>query len=78
LTPEEKKEARLASGVVVEQAAGRAARAGIEPGDVILSVNGTMVQSAAQLKELVAKESKHLALLVQRGDTRIFVPIALG
>ena len=78
LTAEEKKEANLASGVVVEEAAGAAARAGIQPGDVIVSVNGTSVSSVEQLRDLVAKQSKQLAVLVQRGESRIFVPVKIG
>ena len=58
--------------------AGAAARAGIHEGDIIVSVNGTPVKSIEQLQSLVSKDSKHLALLIQRGDARIFVPVALG
>ena len=78
LSPEEKREANLASGVVVEQVTGRAAKAGIEPGDVILSVNGTPVKTVEQLQSLVSKESKHLAVLIQRGEEKIFIPVGLG
>jgi serine protease Do len=78
LTPEEKKEVSLASGVLVEQAIGPAARAGIEAGDIIISVNGTPVKTVEQLQALVSKESKHLALLIQREDAKIFVPVKLG
>ncbi len=69
---------KTGDGVVVEQAGGAAARAGIEAGDVIVSVNGTPVKSGEQLQSLVSKERKHLALLVQRGDEKIFIPVALG
>lgn len=78
LTDEEKRGAHLGSGVVVEQVAGAAARAGIEAGDVIVSVNGTAVKSVEQLQTLVAKDSKHLALLIQRSGEKIFIPVALG
>ncbi len=78
LTPEEKQDAHIASGVVVQQVGGAAARAGIEAGDVIVSINGTPVRSVAQLQSLVSKERKHLALLIQRGDEKIFIPVALG
>jgi hypothetical protein len=30
------------------------------------------------LQEFVAKEDKHLALLIQRGGSKIFVPVPLG
>jgi serine protease Do len=78
LTAEEKNEASLSSGVVVEQASGPAARAGIEPGDVIVSANGTPIKSAEQLQAIVSKENKHLALLIQRGETRMFIPVPIG
>jgi serine protease Do len=78
LTPEERAQAGVSSGLVVEDVAGRAARAGIQPGDVVLSVNGTDVHSANELRELVRGHDKQIALLVQRGDARIFVPVSLG
>ncbi|MHB8668731.1 MAG: DegQ family serine endoprotease [Burkholderiales bacterium] len=77
LNPDEQKQVG-AGGVVVEDASGPAANAGIQPGDMILSLNGTPVSSPAQLKELTAKAGKHVALLVQRDDARIFVPLDLG
>ena len=62
----------------MEEASGRAAEAGIQQGDVVLSVDGTPVQSVAQLRELVHEHDKQVALLIQRGDSRIFVPVGLG
>jgi serine protease Do len=78
LTPEEQEQADVKGGVVVNDVSGPAARAGIQPGDVILSLNGTPVKSAEQLRELVAKAGKRVALLVQREDAQIFVPVDLG
>ena len=79
LTPEERKQIGATSGgVVVEQASGPAAEAGIQPGDVILSINGTPVKSAEELRNMVAKAGKHVALLVQRDEAKIFVPVDLG
>ena len=78
LNPDERKEAAVSGGVVVEDATGAAANAGIQPGDLILSVNGTPVKSPLQLKHLLDKAGKHVALLVQRDDGRIFVPVDLG
>jgi serine protease Do len=78
LTPEEKQEAHLTAGVVVEQVTGAAARAGIEAGDVILAVNGTQVKTVAQLQALIPKDSKQLAVLIQREDAKIFIPVKLG
>jgi len=78
LTQEEREQAGVAGGLIVEQASGPAADAGIQPGDVVLSVDGTAVQSVAQLRDLVHEHDKQVALLIQRGDTRIFVPVELG
>ena len=77
LSPEEQKQAGV-SGVVVEDVSGPAANAGIQPGDIILSLDGASVTSPAQLKQLTANAGKHVALLVQRDDARIFVPLDLG
>lgn len=78
LTPQEKQEAGVASGLIVEQVAGAAEHAGIEPGDVILAVDGTTVKSVQQLQQLIPSKAKHLALLIQRGNEKIFVPVTLG
>jgi serine protease Do len=75
---DEQKQGGDAGGVVVKDANGPAAEAGIQRGDLILSLNGTPVKSPEQLKELVAKAGKHIALLVQRDEVKIFVPVDLG
>ena len=80
LTAEERKEAGIAGGVVVENvnANSAAARAGIEPGDIIVALNSTPIASAEQLQSALKKSGKHAALLVRREDARIFVPVDLG
>jgi len=78
LSPEERKATELANGVVVEDVAGAAAKAGVRPGDVIVSVNSTPVKSVDHLRDLVSKSGKSIALLVQRDDARIFIPVTIG
>ena len=81
LRPLSKDEARSvggAIGLVVEEADGPAARAGIAAGDLLLAINGRPVQSAEQVRDVVAKSGKSVALLIQRGDSKIFVPVKLG
>jgi serine protease Do len=78
LTPEERRQAETKGGVIVEQANGAAARAGIQPGDIILSVNGQTIDSVEQLRGIIAKAGKKAAILVERGDSRLFVPVDLG
>ena len=82
LQPEERRAAGLASGLVVEDADGAAASAGVQPGDVLLSVNGKPVNSLLEVREVVAqsvaKSTRSVALLILRGADRIFIPVRLG
>jgi serine protease Do len=78
LTPEEKSNDSVDHGLLVEQAGGAAENAGIQPGDVILAVNGRPVGSAEQLKQMIAQAGNSIALLIQRDDAQIFVPVDLG
>jgi len=77
LTEAEKQRAGVEGGVMVEQVAGAAAKAGIRPGDIIVSVNGTRIADAEALKA-AAKSGKTLAVLIQRNEARIFVPVQVG
>lgn len=78
LQPDEKKEAGVDNGLVVEQASGPSALAGVQPGDVLLSINGVPVKNIDQVRATVSKAEKSVALLIQRGDSKIFVPVNLG
>ena len=78
LTRDEKREAKLDAGLVVEDVAGAAARAGIQAGDVLLAINGKPVQSIEQVKGVIAAKPKSVALLVQRDGEKIFVPVKVG
>jgi serine protease Do len=78
LTPQEKQEASLTHGLLVERASGPAANAGIQAGDVILAIDGQPLLSAAQLRDRLANASGSVALLIQRDDAQIFVPVDLG
>ncbi|MGH8797736.1 MAG: PDZ domain-containing protein, partial [Caldimonas sp.] len=78
LTPDERREAKVEQGMVVEGVNGPAARAGIEMGDVLLAINGKPVQSVDQVKSVLAGKPKSVALLVQRDGEKIFVPVKLG
>lgn len=60
LTPDERQQAGVSGGLLVNSVSGPAATAGIAPGDIILGLNGVPVKSDAQLRQLVAKAGKHL------------------
>jgi len=78
LSPEERRQGNVPGGLVVERVSGPAAEAGIQPGDVVLAANGATVLSADELKSAVDKSKGHIALLIQRGEARIFVPVRVG
>lgn len=63
---------------MVQQASGPAALAGVQAGDVLIAINGTPVRNVEQVRSVVAKADKSVALLIQRGDSKIFVPVNLG
>lgn len=78
LTEEERAQAGTDAGLLVQGVQGKAAAAGIEQGDIVIAVDGTEVRTVDELRELSKKEGKSIALLVQRGANRLYVPIALG
>jgi serine protease Do len=78
LQPAEQRAVGVRSGLLVEDADGAAANAGVQRGDVLLAINGNPVGSLAEVRDLLAKSSKSVALLVLRGNDRIFIPVRLG
>jgi serine protease Do len=78
LTPAEKDKLQTRQGVVVEKVEGAAAKAGIRPGDVILSLNSEPVDSVERLKRLLEGARDRVAVLVQREDSKFFVPVPLS
>jgi serine protease Do len=77
LSDAERRASGFAGGLIVDGAAGPAANAGIQPGDMVLSVNGTPVASREELGTLVARAGKEVALLIQRDNVRSFVSLDL-
>jgi serine protease Do len=80
LTAEQKKDLNIATGVLVENADGAAARAGLRRGDVIQAVNNQEVKSTDDLSRLLASgdRPRTVALLVKRGEGALYVPLKLN
>jgi serine protease Do len=80
LTPQQKKRLNNKNGLLVLEAQGSAAQAGIRRGDVILGMNNSEVQSVEQFnKQLAAFTSgKTVALLVQRGENTLYLPVKVN
>lgn len=78
LQPQEQREAQVDGGLLIADVGGPAAMAGVQTGDVLLAINGTPAKSIDQVREVVAKADKSVALLIQRDGNKIFVPVRLG
>ncbi len=78
LTREERSAGEFDHGLVVEQATGPAARAGIQPGDVLLGIDGQPANSVDQVRSVMRGHPKTVALLIERDGQKIFVPVKLG
>ena len=72
------REAHVKGGLLIEQAAGAAAAAGVQPGDVLMAINGQPATSVDQVRDVLKKSGKSVALLIQRDGQQLFVPVPLG
>jgi serine protease Do len=77
LDPQEKEQADTQGNLVVEEVTGPAAAAGVQPGDIILGVNGKRVKTVKELQDEAKSSGKNVALLIQREDAQIFVPLRI-
>ena len=79
LTPEERDQIKTeGGGVMVENAEGPGARAGIQAGDVILRVNENPVENVDELRREITGSGEVVALLVQRDNKRVYVAVTPG
>ena len=77
LSPDEKRLSGAASGLFIESVSEAATRAGVQTGDLLLAINGLPVVSVAQALTVVAPADKSAAVLIMRGDSKLYVPLRL-
>ncbi len=77
LTAAQKKKLNGKNGLLVIESTGAAAQAGIRRGDVILGLNNSETQSVEQFNKQInaVATGKTVAVLVQRGENTLYVPI---
>ncbi len=63
-----------ATGLLVVEAQGSALKAGIETGDVLASINGSKVETVAQLRNAIVS-SRRIAVLVLHDDARKYIAL---
>jgi serine protease Do len=78
LSNEEARALQSEGGLVVQQASGPAAKAGLRAGDVIVAVNGQPTRTVDELRKQVNEAKGKLAVLVERQGQRVFVPVDIG
>ena len=76
LTADEKQEAQTTGTLVVESVTGPAVGL-VQPGDIILGIDGKPVRSMQDLVAASKTAKKTVALLIQHQDQQIFVPLRL-
>jgi len=77
LTPQQKKKLNGKNGLLVIEAQGAAATAGVRRGDVVLGINNVEVANVDQFNKTLSAipNGKTLAVLVLRGESTLYVPI---
>ncbi|MGE5470927.1 MAG: Do family serine endopeptidase [Bacteroidota bacterium] len=78
LQPGERLAIGAPSGLLIEAVSAASKESGILPGDVLLSINGKAVTSVEQAHAISANAPAPVALLLQRGDEKVFVTIRLS
>ncbi len=80
LTPQQKKRLNGKSGLLVIDAQGVAATAGVRRGDVVLGINNTEVTTVEQFNKTLSgiSNGKTVAVLVLRGESTLYVPIKVA
>ncbi len=78
-TAEQRKEMKITGGILVDEAQGAAAKAGIRRGDVILAVNNQDVKSLDQFSQLMTQfeKGKIVAMLVRRAGNALYIPFRI-
>jgi serine protease Do len=77
LTPQQKKKLNGKTGLLVTDAQGVAATAGVRRGDVVLGINNMEVSTVEQFNKTLSgiPNGKTVAVLVLRGESTLYVPI---
>ena len=66
------------AGLLIEGVNGAAEHAGVQPGDLLLAIDGRQVSTITQAGLAAVQSGKSVALLLQRDGMKIYIPLRLG
>ncbi|MGK2952197.1 MAG: DegQ family serine endoprotease [Thiobacillus sp.] len=80
LSDEQRYARDLDHGLLVEEATGDAARAGMRADDILLAVNNNKVSTVEAFRKAIAAvpAGKSAAILVRRGETSLYIPLKIS
>ncbi len=78
LTSDEARTLQSEGGLLVQQATGPAAKAGLRAGDVIVAVDGRPTRTVEELRARINEAKGNVAVLIERQGQRVFVPVQVG
>ncbi len=77
LKPDESGLAHSTTALLIDGVSPTAERAGVLSGDILLAVNGDAVSTLVQARVAALKPGKSVALLIQRGQSKLYIPLRL-
>ena len=66
------------AGLLIEGVNGAAEHAGVQPGDLLLAIDGKQVSTITQAGAAAVQSGKSVALLLQRDGMKMYIPLRLG
>lgn len=78
LTPGEREATGQRRGLVIEGVTGPAETAGVNPGDILIGINGHAVGTPDEVRAAVKGVKGSVALQLRRDDAVLFVPVQVG
>jgi len=77
MNADEKRAANVSVGLLIIKVSDAAQKAGIQPGNLLLAINGTRLEDPAQLSDVLENSGPTVALLIQEEGERTYVPVSL-
>jgi len=75
LSRDEQRTLTTENSIAVVEVSGIAAKSGIASGDLIIAINSKRVKNIRELGDALKSANKRAAILVQRGESMMFIPL---